>query len=153
MVLENVVVNSIQLTSWKFWHAKRARTILARSLDLHSVTRPIGTKKTKIDCCHSNLIRQRVFWEFRNTGMAGAQQELKCSYCHRFTDEKRCPSCGSECRKRKGKELVNDALSWPSRKKTVNPKVPNQLHSLANKCPKWEDKIHALCLCDCLTIA
>ena len=78
------------------------------------------------------------------TGMAGAQQEFKYSYCHRFTDEKRCPSCGSKCRKRKGEQLVNDALSWPSRKKTPNPKVPIQLHSLVNKCPQWEDKTYAL---------
>ena len=48
------------------------------------------------------------------------------------------------CRKRKGEQLVNDALSWPSRKKTPNPKVPIQLHSLVNKCPQWEDKTYAL---------
>lgn len=68
-------------------------------------------------------------------------QEFKCNHCHRITDETKCPSCGSECRKRKNISLVQGALKWPSpevKLKAAKSEVPNQLMSLVKKSPQWK---------------
>lgn len=71
--------------------------------------------------------------------------EFKCNHCHRLTGETTCPLCGSVCRKRKGIQLVQDALRWPSaREKAVKSEIPNQLTSLVKNCPQWKERIVAL---------
>ena len=77
--------------------------------------------------------------------MAESQREFwKCVHCHRTTQETTCPSCGNECRKRKGVQLVQDVLRWPSARKVTKYNVPGHLQSLVRKCPQLEETIAAL---------
>lgn len=77
--------------------------------------------------------------------MAESQQEFwKCVQCHRTTDKTTCPSCGNECRKRKGVHLVQDVHRWPSARKVTKYNVPRHLENLVRKCPQWEETIAAL---------
>ena len=77
--------------------------------------------------------------------MAGSQREFwKCVHCHRTTHGTTCPSCGNQCRKRKGVQLVQDVLRWPSTWKVTKYNVPGHLQSLVKKCPQWEETIAAL---------
>lgn len=76
--------------------------------------------------------------------MSASQQEFKCIFCHRLSDETTCSSCGSECRKRKNAQLLQNALRWSSACKKTKFNVPKQLQSLVKKCPQWEERIVAL---------
>lgn len=67
-----------------------------------------------------------------------------CIHCHWTTDETTCPLCRNECRKRKGVQLIQDVLRWPSARKVTKYNVPRHLENLVRKCPQWEETIAAL---------
>lgn len=79
--------------------------------------------------------------------MASSSDEFICGHCHRVSDETTCAHCEIPTRKRKGIQLVQNALRWSSSSTNKAPKsktVPNQLKSLVKKCPHWEEEIVSL---------
>ena len=69
-----------------------------------------------------------------------------CSHCHRVQpNEKTRSLCGSTCRKRKGTQLVQNALRWPAASNSTNKApIPTQLKKLVRKYPQWEEELHPL---------
>ena len=69
-----------------------------------------------------------------------------CSHCHRVQpNEKTRSLCGSTCRKRKGTQLVQNALRWPAASNSTNKApIPTQLKKLVRKYPQWEEELPPL---------